>query len=54
MENDQSSPATPPGDHSHPEDETDHCLCDVDVDEEEATHDSALPQAEGGVASDGD
>ena len=50
MEQDQSSASTPAGGHSHPEDEIDHCVCDLEVGEDEATDDSALPAAEGGVA----
>lgn len=56
MENDQSSATAPGNGDSHPEDEMDHCLCDegMQVGDDEATDDSALPAAEGGVASDED
>jgi hypothetical protein len=54
MDNDQSDPMTSPEDHTHPEDDLDHCLCDIKVGDDEATDDSALPPAEGGVASDED
>ena len=47
---DQSNATTPADDHSHPEDEIDHCVCDIALDEDEATDDSALPAADGGVA----
>ena len=54
MENDQSSATTPAGGDSHPEDEPDHCVCDLKISDDEATDDSALPAAEGGVATSGD
>ena len=54
MANDQSSTPNPAAGHSHPEDETDHCVCDIEIGEDEATDDSALPAAEGGVAASGD
>jgi hypothetical protein len=41
-------------DHDHPEDDLDHCLCDIAVGDDEVTDDSALPAAEGGVAADED
>ena len=50
MANDQSSAPTKTGRHSHQEDEIDHCVCDIALGEDEATDDSALPAAEGGVA----
>jgi hypothetical protein len=50
MANDQSSTPNPAHGHNHPEDETDHCVCDIEIGEDEATDDSALPPAEGGVA----
>jgi len=34
---------------SHDEDDLDGCLCDVPLDEEEATPDEDLPAADGGV-----
>jgi hypothetical protein len=51
MENDQSSPAESTQEDSHPEDELDHCLCDIEIGEDEATDDRALPAADGGVAA---
>jgi hypothetical protein len=54
MENNQSSATTPEDGQSHPEDEMDHCVCDLEMSEDEATDDSALPAAEGGVAASGD
>ncbi len=54
MEDDQSSATASADEDVHPEDDLDHCLCDIDIDEEEATDDSALPAAEGGVAPDED
>lgn len=54
MEHDQSSASTPESGHSHPEDEMDHCVCDLEMSEDETTDDSALPAAEGGVAADDD
>lgn len=38
--------APEPGAHEH----TDHCVCDIDLHEDEITSDAELPVASGGVA----
>jgi hypothetical protein len=51
MVNDESRPASSTAEDSHPEDELDHCVCDVEIGEDEVTGDNMLPAAEGGVAT---
>jgi hypothetical protein len=51
MVNDEFRPAPSSDEDSHPEDELDHCVCDVEIGEDEATDDNMLPAAEGGVAT---